>query len=187
MPRDQIRGLWEKCSSGLKEWKDFPDGMHSTLIFKCIMDLCHINSLTATPWLLDDTCMQPGYFATIASFISSHTTSKTNSPESAATSLSSSAIVSPPSSEFSGESFELLSEGEEEEDEKENISDLPSTSSGAGSTSDVSGVLRGEIQRRRSSVFGGAGSSVDMGRFVKEVGNDVRRRSSVFGGGHQTE
>ncbi|GAA6054362.1 hypothetical protein JCM3770_003337 [Rhodotorula araucariae] len=45
----QMKGLWERCGSKVKEWREFQYGTHN------------------------DTCVQPHYFANIASFIAAHT------------------------------------------------------------------------------------------------------------------
>ncbi|KWU45062.1 Protein bem46, partial [Rhodotorula sp. JG-1b] len=42
----QMKGLWAKCGSKVKEWREFPHGTHN------------------------DTCVQPHYFAHVAAFIS---------------------------------------------------------------------------------------------------------------------
>ncbi|BGP50637.1 bem46 protein, variant [Rhodotorula kratochvilovae] len=46
----QMKGLWERCGSKVKEWKEFQYGTHN------------------------DTCVQPHYFANVAAFIGAHTT-----------------------------------------------------------------------------------------------------------------
>ncbi|GAA6025486.1 hypothetical protein JCM8202_001965 [Rhodotorula sphaerocarpa] len=45
----QMKGLWAKCSSKVKVWREFPHGTHN------------------------DTCIQPQYFAHVAAFLAKHT------------------------------------------------------------------------------------------------------------------
>ncbi|KAL8277283.1 hypothetical protein RQP46_010352 [Phenoliferia psychrophenolica] len=61
IPPAHMKELFEKCPSGKKEWKDFDRGTHN------------------------DTCLQPNYFSTVSTFISTHSSLPTTSSSSTLT------------------------------------------------------------------------------------------------------
>ncbi|GAA5985045.1 hypothetical protein JCM10908_002500 [Rhodotorula pacifica] len=94
----QMKGLWAKCGSKVKEWREFPHGTHN------------------------DTCVQPHYFAHVAAFIAHQTgiadvsfssSASTSSATTATTASTSSTTAADASSQARPASASVSSTGED--------------------------------------------------------------------------